>query len=476
MRKLIGKATLILFLTLALAGCNSDSILPSDNEYSTPQDFETALIETYNVFLFGSYYGGSDTGDLNSLPEVLGDNIIRNPSGRGTKTTLYDYDFNAANAQMGIYTTAYNMIYRTNLILKFLDQSSFQESFRSKIEAEARGIRAIAHFDVVKFYGKIPTQGGELGLGILYNTSIDPPNTPSRLDLLETYNHIIEDLEFAYNHIETNQRGGRLNKEAIALYLSRVHLYLGGDENNIKASQYASEITTQPSPREDLASVFTDDSKAGVLFYISNMPGEDGMEQPIGYTWGKGSINNRSSEFNVTKSFYDMFDSSDIRKEVFMKKGEDAHGNSGIFIAKLWGKGGSHNGIVDLKILRAEEAILNKAEAEYKLNNHGVALVELDKLREVRYTDFVSGNETGDALWEAIKLERRLELAFESSRFLDIKRWGEDLSRFDEGHQQDGSGENPITLEVENSSYKFLLPFSLDAMARNPNLVQNPGY
>lgn len=476
MRKLLSKTSIILILLLGLSGCNTSDSWPDEESYSTPQDFDNALQETYDVFLSRGYYGGSNGGDLNSLPEVLADNVIRNPNGRNSKRTLYDYTFNAANADMGLYATAYNMINRTNLILYYLELSNFQDSYKSQLAAEARALRAIAHFDVVKFYSKIPTQNGDLGLGIPYVTDAFQNTPPARLSVIETYTKIIDDLEFAYNKIDSNYKAGRLNKEAVALYLSRVHLYLGGDENNSKASQYASAVSTPPTQRNNLADVFTDNTKSGVIFFIPNIPGDDGNDVALGSIWGVGSLNNRTSEYNVTPSFFQMFEPNDIRKEAFMKTGIDNHGSLGIFVSKLWGKDGSHNGIVDLKILRAEEAILNKAEAEYKLGNYGVALTELDRLREVRYENFTSGNETDDALWEAIKLERRLEFAFEYNRFLDIKRWGEDLNRFDEGHQEDGSGEHPNKLYVENSNFRFVLPFSQDALSRNPNLIQNPGY
>lgn len=471
------KLTLGFLLAFVLIGCDSTSDSFPDDGFKNAEDFEIALNETYYEFLSRGYYGGSDGGDLNSIPEVLGDNIILNPNGRNSKNTLYNYTFDSSNIYMGIYTSAYNVIYNANSILDNLKLHSFQESFSSQIAAEARAIRGIAHFDVVKFFGKIPTQGGELGLGIPYITNPNQStNLPTRLGLIETYNKIIEDLEYAYNNINSNVREGRLNKEAIALYLSRVYLYLGGEENNMKASQYASEITTQPTRRNNLADVFTDDTKEGVIFYLPIFPTGDGSDVQIGRTWGKGSANNRASEFNVTPSFYAMFRSDDIRKEAFMKEGKDDNGDQGIFISKLWGKEGNHNGIVDLKILRAEEAILNKAEAEYKLGNHAVALAELDRLREVRYANFTPGVETDEALWEAIKLERRLEFAFEYNRFLDIKRWGEDLIRFNEGHHKDGDGQSPNTLHIENSNHRFVFPFSEDSLFRNPNLTQNPGY
>src|SRR5699024_5279759 len=481
MKKIIYKTTLALFLAIGLVSCDSEldqlphDSLGTDQAYNTAQDFENALRGTYSVFFSDGYYGGGDSGDLNTLPEVLADNVIRNPNGRGTKRSLYDYFFDASNAHMSIYTAGYSMIYRANLILDYMEKNDFQGENRLQFQAEARALRAIAHFGIVKFFGKIPSQGGDLGLGIAYVTEPDPKITPARLPLLETYDKIIEDLEFAYNNIDSSFKDGRLNKEAIALYLSRVHLYLGGDDNNLKASSYASEVVTQPAEREQITGVFTDSIKSGVVFYISNIAGADGMDVSIGNAWGQGNVNGRTSEYNVTSSFYNMFDDSDIRKEAFMKEGRDNSGNRGIFISKIWGKDGAYNGKVDLKILRAEEAILNKAEAEYKLRNYPQALIELDKLRELRYENFTSGNETGDDLWEAIKLERRLEFAFEYNRFLDIKRWGEDLNRFDEGHQADGTGNRPVRLNVENSDIRFVLPYSQESLNRNHNTVQNPG-
>ncbi|HLS10636.1 MAG TPA: RagB/SusD family nutrient uptake outer membrane protein [Flavobacteriaceae bacterium] len=477
MRDFTGKITFGLFLVLGLMSCDSTSDSLPDDGFNNAQDFEIALNETYNGFLSRGYYGGSDEGDLNSLPEVLGDNVILNPNGRSTKKALYDYNFDPANTDMGIYISAYSMIYNANLILYNLELHNFHESFHFQIASEARALRAIAHFDVVKFYGKIPSQGGELGLGIPYITDPDQDTSPpARLELIDTYNKIISDLEFAFNHIDSDKKEGRLNKEAIALYLSRIYLYLGGEENNMKASQYASEVTTQPTQRNNLADVFTDDTKDGVIFHLPIFPTGDGSEVQIGRTWGKGSNSNRASEFNVTPSFYAMYSSDDIRKEAFMKEGKDDNGDHGVFISKLWGKDGSHNGVVDLKILRAEEAILNKAEAEYKLGNHAVALAELNRLRSVRYDNFTPGDESEEALWEAIKLERRLEFAFEYHRFIDIKRWGEDLNRFDEGHQKDGSGQKPEALYIENSDPRFVQPFSQESIIRNPNLIQNPGY
>ena len=72
-------------------------------------------------------------------------------------------------------------------------------------------------------------------------------------------------------------------------------------------------------------------------------------------------------------------------------------------------------------ILRYGEALLNKAEACYRLDKTADAN---DAVREIRsraglpYTDL-----SGDALWKAIRQERRVELAYEGLWYWDLRRW-----------------------------------------------------
>lgn len=484
MKKIVYKIAVAALLVLGVTACDSEldqvphDNLATENAYETAQDYENAIRGAYSAFFNDGYYGGGDSGDITSLADVLGDNVILNPNGRKTKKSLYDYTFDAANASMGLYQSGYAMVYRVNLILENMELKGFDGDNKEQIQAEAHALRGIAHFDMVKFYAKIPSQGGDLGYGIPYMTEPDPKATPSRLSLEETYERIIDDLEWAYDHIETAGSDGRLSKEAVAMFLSRVYLYKGqNDEDYTKARDYAAEVTTPVASRDELADVFTDESKAGVVFYISNDNTSDAMGVSIGTTWGQGPTAERASEYNVTKSFYEMYDDDDVRKSAFMAEGYDSYGNPGIFISKYLGKGDAITGYVDLKLLRASEASLIRAEAEYELGNFGAALEALDEVRSNRYDNFTSGNESGSDLWDAIKTERRFELAFEYSRFLDLKRWEEGVHRVDEGHHLDGDGNHPVRLDVEATDHRMVLPFSQNAMDRNPNLTpNNPGY
>ncbi|MEZ4976874.1 MAG: RagB/SusD family nutrient uptake outer membrane protein [Flavobacteriaceae bacterium] len=147
----------------------------------------------------------------------------------------------------------------------------------------------------------------------------------------------------------------------------------------------------------------------------------------------------------------------------------------------MLGEAGQNNGVVDAKVIRAAEVYLNKAEAYMMSNppNEAAALQALDMVRSNRYSGFVSGNETGAALLDAIKLERRLELFAEGHRFFDLKRWGMAIERSTVyGEYFDGSG-TPVPAEFATlpaSSHKFNLPIPQREINIYPDFQQNPGY
>jgi len=170
----------------------------------------------------------------------------------------------------------------------------------------------------------------------------------------------------------------------------------------------------------------------------------------------------------------DLYLEDDIRKEAYIfdaaNGGNDLNG-----IRKLFGREGQNDGIVDYKIFRAAEASLNKAEAHFRLNQPAQALATLNEVRTRRYLNPPNG-ESGNALLGAIKLERRLEFAFEYQRFLDIKRYGESVQRESFGEFADGSGTPPVVQTLPSGDIRFQMPIDQRTLDTNPNIIQNPGY
>ena len=150
---------------------------------------------------------------------------------------------------------------------------------------------------------------------------------------------------------------------------------------------------------------------------------------------------------------------------------------------------------------RYTEAILNYVEANIELGEDEEARAWLNKIRYRAGMPAIT--ESGDALRQLYRNERRIEMAFEEQRYHDARRWmiaegtlGEQPVRIEiEGtlkpgevvttYQYDPESYNydytplPIDPGIENREWldkMFFLPIHRDEINRNEKLVQNPGY
>ncbi|GAB3264111.1 RagB/SusD family nutrient uptake outer membrane protein [Larkinella harenae] len=150
---------------------------------------------------------------------------------------------------------------------------------------------------------------------------------------------------------------------------------------------------------------------------------------------------------------------------------------------------------------RYTEAVLNYAEACIELGQDAEAKTWLNKIR------FRAGmpaiTETGDALRQRYRNERRVELAFEEHRYHDARRWmiaPTTLGRKANGITITGMlkpGKSVTLYKYDPTSYdytykvteidpgkenrnwadkQYYLPIHRDEINRNSKLVQNPGY
>ena len=115
-------------------------------------------------------------------------------------------------------------------------------------------------------------------------------------------------------------------------------------------------------------------------------------------------------------------------------------------------------------VLRYGEALLNKAEACYRSNDPEGANAAVRAIRArvgLPYSD-----KSGAALWQAIRQERRVELAFEGLWYWDLRRWEEAAQAYPtglNGYQVHGLKIEPTAVEGQ-----FLYTYvSVDDKDRN---------
>ena len=475
--KNIFKTIIFVFGLLIIQSCDDElnqlpnNALSPETYYNTADEFETAIKGVYSGMLGGAYYGGS----LLSRPDIMTDNVILAQAGRRSNQLFHEWR-HSPNLAWGMMFSPYIVTNRANLILDNLGKLD-DGAVKNNFEGEARAARALALFDLLKVYSKIPTQSSDANsaLGMPVITELDPAIRKLRPTVAESYEFVVTELEAAKSLINANNGVGRLNKNAVNALLSRAYLYTGQYSQAVTA---ANAVSVPIASASNFAQVWTDSSEDGVIFKIDADRILDNTG--IGIEWSQSVNNTVVPEYVMSYELFNLYASSDVRKSAYTALQADSDGNEYNSIIKMFGEVGQNNGSVDPKVIRAAEVYLNKAEAyAMQPGNDANALAALDMVRSNRYASFISGNETGAALLNAIKLERRLELFAEGHHFFDVKRWGEGIDRSaTDGEFYDGTG-TPVPslfLTLPAGSHLFEMPIPQSEINVYPEFQQNPNY
>ncbi|MEP2237364.1 MAG: RagB/SusD family nutrient uptake outer membrane protein [Maribacter sp.] len=423
-----------------------------------------------------NYYSNTGSG-LQGIPDILSDNVIIAQTGRRSNQDYYNYRYVAGTGgAIDLYwSEAYEAVNVANLVIAQIDNLADGPE-KDNILGQALAIRAWAHFDLVRVYGKIPTQSADANasLGVVYikvedGDTADPFAEPVRETVASNYAEIIGDLERASQLIGADNGQGKLNTDGVYALLSRVYLYNGEYQKVIDA---ADEVSVPVATAEDLEGVYTDANEAGIVVKLAINTSSESGGNNVGVLYSQSNATSTISEYVFDFDFFNSIDEDDLRKNIISFEGENA-GNTYNAISKFLGETGQVNGRVDVKVIRAAEVLLNKAEAQYELGQD--ALSTLNELRDLRYVAY-DGGEAGQDLEDAIQFERRVELSFEGHRFFDLKRRAESVMRSTSGDLFDGSGTSPDFPTLDADNFRFQLPIPIAEINANQNIVQNPGY
>ncbi|WP_316841060.1 RagB/SusD family nutrient uptake outer membrane protein [Pedobacter gandavensis] len=470
---------------MAFSSCKKELVqtpsngISSDIVFNNPGDFDLATKGMY-AGLRGqaSYLGGESV----LFGDILSDNMIINSTGRRSYQEFNRWIY-SSNSTSGLFGNAYSVIRRANAILLNIDKLPAGAS-KNNITAEALAVRAMAHFDVLRLYAKRYTAATEnTDLGIPFVTSIDVSLLPSRNTMKESYDKIIADFVQAEGLANVSNGVGRLNKAAIIGLLSKVYLNKSDWANAAAAADRALAVapgtSDNPGSAADVPNIFIDATEKGVMFKIK-MLDEDNVKIGTYYSQTIGSDGTKS-EYVPTFDFYSLYTATDVRKAAYIKTGLYVPASTTYnHVAKWLSRPGSTANILDYKVLRVAEVLLNKAEAyaqNSSVKDEAKALATLNILRAQRYVPYVAGTETGAALLAAIDKERRLELAFEGHRFYDLKRQNVAIVR-DAVHGDNSNGNGaPIPaayVTLPANSKNWAMPFPQSEININKNLVQDP--
>ncbi|HTL09299.1 MAG TPA: RagB/SusD family nutrient uptake outer membrane protein [Chitinophagaceae bacterium] len=476
------KLTYILLAVAGLASCKKKDLelypysqIETTQAFNTEADVTLAINGMYaGLRTSGSYYV---SGTWNILADVLADNLIVNKSGpgRGTLVTYGEWRYTGLNT-FGLFSGGYSIVRRANAILENIEKFP-AGSFKNNTKGEALALRALVYFDMSRVYSKTYLNATASDSTVPYITTTDPQILPAKESLKGLYDKVIADLESAKTLIGSSNGIYRFNSNAVSGLLSRVYLYKGDWAKCISTATDALGGTPNLPSRAAFSGIWTDDaSNAGVLLKVRNTKLDNVNSQGVNYYQVVGG--ERKSEYLVEYNFKQLFQATDIRTSAYIAT-SNFNGSSYNNVIKYNGRPGDPAGVVDGKVLRTAEVILNRMEAYFKSGNEAAARTDLKLLKANRYSPYDPAADdllTGQALLDEIYLQRRLELAFEGDRFWDLKRRNLGVTRDGtKGDKADGTGVKYVFTSLPAGDYRFQLPFPSTEINFNKNLTQNPG-
>ncbi len=178
----------------------------------------------------------------------------------------------------------------------------------------------------------------------------------------------------------------------------------------------------------------------------------------------------------VSARLYDEMQDGDIRKELIGPY-TIAAGITMDYINLKFnaGRPGGKGFAADYVMMRPEEMLLIEAEARAELGDNSGAQALLQELWDARFEDAPAVTETGQALLDAIYLERRIELWGEGFSMRDIRRLQRPLDRTGSNHQ--AYANSPLYLELPANSPLFIYQIPQSEIDNNDQITagdQNP--
>lgn len=486
------KKTLLSFLILfviATSSCKKfleekpASIMVTENFYKTEADAEAAVAATYDGLNDQSniYYRA-----IYLLAELPTDNA---ECGQGVANSfifaLKDYSYGPVNDRIyNLYTYVYKTIANANVAIDNIPAITMDETKKARFEAEARFVRALLYFNLVRLFGDVP-----LVLHPVASLSeVNVPKTPAA----EVYKQIIADLEYGEQNLSTiNAQGdaGRATQASATALLAKVYLTT---KDYAKAQEKSKAIINNANfgLLDSYFDVFTPQNKNNkeALFSVQGK-GNTGTGNGFAMALflpratiplaGGGTVAGNSADV-PTLEFYNSFKPGDLRKNRTFFTEYNAGGGLVTFKPhwyKYFDPGAITNlgeGNLNYHVIRYPDMLLTYAEALNELNGPTAEAYEaINKVRrrafgkplnvpntEVDLTDGLGK----DAFLNALLDERRWEFGFEDQRWFDLVRTGKLVSTMR------AKGYTSI------KDYNVLYPLPQRELDVNKSLTQNPGY
>ncbi|MGN7785010.1 RagB/SusD family nutrient uptake outer membrane protein [Niabella sp. 22666] len=468
MKKII---TSLLLAVLAFQSCSKLDNPPTD--FIDPTKAFRNL-DDLNMGVLGAY--AALTSTLIEASVIVSDEVMYPTENTVSNNTAHRWLYNSSTGSVtSSFYEYYEVIDRANRVLEAVAVIKVNSAGQSRLDqyhAELLAIKAYSHFELLRAYA---SSYGSKGMGIPYMKE-RKVGYPARDGVAANFDNINADLKAAKELMPSGFNDNtRVTRSAIAAIQARVALY---EKKWSDAVAYASEvIAAEPlAPKSDFGRIWTDSSQSEVIWRLARVVGDS----RIGAAFFRetGEIVLYAPSFKLI----DMFGSAsqradDVRFSSYIQYAPNRPaGKSQYLINKYVGGNAAYRGLTSVKLFRAGEMYLIRAEAELENTNGSAGITaaakDLNDLRRARIYNYIDQNFTDkQSLLNAIYNERFKELAFEGHRFFDLKRRNLPIERT----TQDAINTSGA-IKLEPTAAQYCFPISDIEMSVNKNMIQNPNY
>lgn len=426
--------------------------IDADEALTSAENVKSTLIGAYDAMSDGDLYGGwflmmpdllaAGQGEITFSGTFLGPRQI------ARKEQQYD------NANVtDTWIEAYNTINTANTVLDNLDLIDASEV--GEIEGQAKFIRGMIYFDLVRLYATQYVSGGPNdapGVPIVLTPTslISEDDQIERSTVGEVYQRVLDDLQDAKDLLPNSYSSPNENlatSMAASAVLSRVYLQIEDYENarieadRVISSGFYTLATTNDVTSFNYSAAFNNDENSSEDIFAIQVSDQDGTNSLNTFynidPAGRGDM-------DINQVHLDEYETNDERLNLFY------YGDGAVRSGKWRSIYGN------VQQIRLAEMYLTRAEANFREGAPFVGPDPVDDINEVR--DRVGLDPLVTVTLDDILQERKLELMFEGQLLHDLKR----------------TQRNVGTRTYDDP--KLVLPIPRREIDSNPNLCQNASY
>ncbi len=435
--------------------------------YNTRTDFDGAIFAAYSSiqdFWGTSTETLSERGEFWKISMVITDDVVADPVTAAGDQISIDIDnllIRAADVPYAaVYTQIYEGIYRANLVLENLGgENELTTDDVAILEAEARFLRAWFHFQALKLFGTPP-----LAMEVLKDiNNLALPNASQD----ELYTAILADFNAAASGLPDvwdSGNTGRATAWAARSYIGKVNVWrqdwgaaITAFEDVINNGPYALVADYEQ------AFAFTNENNSESIFEIQyggpfsddnlwvfddthseNFKASQGTGR--GWYWdaGNGAPGGKLGWWAPSQDLFDAYEAGDLRKTTVLYEDGDMYYTT--FTSLPYDTSWSSTNFT-LKKYRGEVNIdpanhapnqqadfnnerwfrfaeLKLLYAEALIEGGGDLTIAEQQINDIRTRAGLAPLAGGADLTDAMRQEKRVELALEPHRWFDIVRWG----------------------------------------------------